>query len=328
MRDAARRRRVWPPIWLTAAMMLSAAFGPACAADDATSPESCALEPGPTRTVTRIIDGETLSLDDGREVRLIGALAPNARDADAQPGAWPLEESAKTSLAEITLGKRVELAFGPAREDRYGRLLAHVFVNENGRRLWVQGEMLQLGLARAYALPGVDACFATLIANEAIGRTVEAGIWASRIYQPWTSDKPFALLALRGTFQIVRGRVAAVSQTKIGGYLNFGTDWKTDFTVRIPKRLITAQPQLAALQGRMVEVRGWIERRNGPMVTITHAAAVTVLGDGRADDAPVASAPGSRALRETAPAAEREPQADRPAKQNRPKRGAPGDVDL
>lgn len=312
---------------LTAAAM-TCATSVARAADDVTSPESCALEPGPTRTVTRIIDAETLALDDGREVRLTGALAPRARDADAQAGAWPLEEAAKASLAEITLGKRVELAFGPVREDRYGRDLAHLFVNENGRRLWVQGEMLQLGQARAYALPGVDACLATLIANEAIGRTVEAGIWTSRIYQPWTSEKPFALLALRGTFQIVRGRVSGVSQTGSAGYLNFGADWKTDFTVRIPKRLMTAQPQLAALQGRMVEVRGWIERRNGPMITITHAAALTVLEEDGGDRSPVASAPKSLAPREAAPAAERGTPADKPSNENRPKRGAPGDVDL
>ncbi len=47
----------------------------------------CTLEPGPVRTVTRIVDGETLVLDDGKVVRLIGALAPRARDAGAAPGA-------------------------------------------------------------------------------------------------------------------------------------------------------------------------------------------------------------------------------------------------
>lgn len=327
MRRKARKRRTILRR-LPAVMLACAIAAPVRAGGDATSSASCALEPGPARIVTRIIDGETLSLDDGREVRLTGALAPRARDADAQAGAWPLEEAAKASLAEITLGKRVELAFGPVREDRYGRLLAHLFVNENGRRLWVQGEMLQLGQARAYALPGVDTCLATLIANEAIGRTVEAGIWTSRIYQPWTSEKPFALLALRGTFQIVRGRVSGVSQTGSAGYLNFGADWKTDFTVRIPKRLMTAQPQLAALQGRMVEVRGWIERRNGPMITITHAAALTVLEEDGVDRSPVASAPKSLTPREAAPASEGGTPVGKPAKENRPKRGAPGDVDL
>ncbi len=327
MRWKALQRRSSARLWLAIVLLTCTLPAPARAGNDATSSETCALEPGPARTVTSIIDAETLKLDDGREVRLIGALGPRARDADAQAGVWPLEEAAKTSLAELTLGKRVELAFGPVREDRYGRLLAHLFVEENGRRVWVQGEMLQLGLARAYALPGVDACFAALIANEAIGRTVEAGVWTSRVYEPRPAGKTFSLLALRGTFQIVRGRIASVSQTKSAGYLNFGTDWKTDFTVRVPKPLLTAQPQLANLEGRMVEVRGWIERRNGPMIAITHAAAVTLLSEGD-PDTPVASTPNARVPRESAPAAERDAPADRPTKENRPKRGAPGDVDL
>jgi endonuclease YncB( thermonuclease family) len=47
-------------------------------------PLACAgLEAGPKRTVTRIIDGETVTLDDGSELRLIGALAPRAIDVGA-----------------------------------------------------------------------------------------------------------------------------------------------------------------------------------------------------------------------------------------------------
>ena len=48
---------------------------------------SCAgLETGPMRTVARVIDGETVALDDGTELRLIGALTPRALDAGAEPG--------------------------------------------------------------------------------------------------------------------------------------------------------------------------------------------------------------------------------------------------
>src|SRR5690348_13278926 len=76
-----------------------------------TSPSVCTLEPGPVRTVTRVVDGETIVLDDGKAVRLIGALAPRARDADAAPGAWPPEADAIKALSDLTLGKRVKLAF-------------------------------------------------------------------------------------------------------------------------------------------------------------------------------------------------------------------------
>lgn len=296
---------------------------------DATSADTCSLAPGPTRTVTRIIDGETIALDDGKELRLIGALAPRARDANADEGAWPLEEAAKTSLGELTLGKRVELAFGQQREDRYGRHLAHVFVTEGVQRLWVQGELLQLGLARAYGLPGDGTCLAELIANEQIGRSVGAGVWTSHLYGVRASDKTFALMAQRSTFQIVRGKVESVTRTKGAVYLDFGADWQSDFTVSVPKAVLGAHPDFASildtLKGATVEVRGWIERRNGPLIAITSPAAIRVVGPGTEDappaDAPVATGPVAQ------PEPDRAPASGMP-KQNRPRRKAPGDVDL
>ena len=64
------------------------------------------------RTVARVLDGETLTLDDGSVVRLIGALAPRARDAGDAPGAWPPESEAVKALSDLVLGKKVKLAFG------------------------------------------------------------------------------------------------------------------------------------------------------------------------------------------------------------------------
>ena len=78
---------------------------------------ACAgLEAGPTRTVARIIDGETVVLDDGTELRLIGALVPRAIDAGADPGMWPLEVAAQEELRALILGKSIE--FGLRRRAR------------------------------------------------------------------------------------------------------------------------------------------------------------------------------------------------------------------
>src|SRR5262245_17214436 len=87
--------------WLRA---LSGAAAVACACTNLTlaaataeTGTACAgLEPGPARTVTRVLDGETVALDDGTELRLIGALAPRAVDADAE--AWPAEAAATEAL--------------------------------------------------------------------------------------------------------------------------------------------------------------------------------------------------------------------------------------
>lgn len=321
--------------YVAACSLLLATCLPAASAES-TAPDSCSLQPGPTRTVTRIIDGETIALDDGTEVRLIGALAPRARDAGADDGAWPLEEAAKTSLAELTLGKRVELAFGANREDRYGRHLAHLFTSDGAVRLWVQGEMLQLGLARAYALPGDDTCLAELIANEDIARTAGAGVWTSRLYTPRSPEKTAALMAQRSTFQIVRGHVESVARSASSVYLDFGEDWHTDFTISIPKRVFGRDPafnaRLDTLKGQTVEVRGWIERRNGPLIAVTSPAQIVVVGEEAPPGAPNAAGdPATDAPAGTVSAAAPPlpaPQEGRTRRHDRPRRKAPGDVDL
>lgn len=322
--------------WLAAAASVCcviAAFSqwPHTALADETSPETCSLTPGPTRTVTRILDGETLALDDGKEVRLIGALSPRARDAGATPGTWPLEEAAKTSLAELVLGKRIGLAFGASREDRYGRLLAHVFLSEGGRRIWVQGEMLQLGLARAYSLPGDQSCLTELIANEDIARTAGAGVWMSHLYAVRPAFKALFLMGQRSTFQIVRGRVVSVTRTKNAAYIDFGADWHTDFTISISKRVLTAHPdfsaQLESMKDKVVEVRGWIERRNGPLIALTSPAILKILDGDTGDEAleppPVAEGTGKNGAGFSAPVS-----GSPPREQNRPEPEAPGDTNL
>ena len=95
--------------------------------------------------MVRIADAETIVMDDGAEVRLIGALAPRS----TSPGAaeWPPERAAREALERLLLGRNVELKFGGRRSDRYGRLLAQVFVSDGPDKVWVQGRLLEQGLS-------------------------------------------------------------------------------------------------------------------------------------------------------------------------------------
>ena len=69
-----------------AALLVALAEMAAVLAQDVpTDTETCTLQAGPTRSVVRVIDSETVLLDDQQEVRLIGALAP--RSPDFSPGA-------------------------------------------------------------------------------------------------------------------------------------------------------------------------------------------------------------------------------------------------
>ncbi len=271
---------------LAGLVALASAALPAIADDKLPAP--CVLEPGPVRTVARVLDGETLVLDDGSGVRLIGALAPRARDAGAQAGAWPPETQAMQTLSNLVLGKRIKLAFGGRQKDRYGRFLAQVFLEANGRSEWVQGTMLAAGQARAYGVPESFACVRELLAHEAEARRKRLGLWSNGVYRPMPAEQPGSLLKQRGKFERVIGTVASIGKTKSTTYLNFGTDWKSDFTVRVGKAVLAANPEFArtldTLKSKTVVVRGWIERRNGPLIDVADVSQIEIV-DGK-DDAP------------------------------------------
>ena len=245
--------------------------------------EGCTLERGPARAVVRVVDAETIALDDGSEVRLVGALAPRAPDAGVDASFWPPEREAIAALSDLVLGRSVTLASAGRRTDRYGRQLAHAFVLRDGDETWVQGHLLAHGHARAYGLPGSLACMAELLAHERVAREASVGLWSNAAYAVRSATRTRELMRFRNTYQVVAGRVAKVATVKGRVYLNFGSDWREDFTAGLATAALREYQQwiagLAALEGKRVRIRGWIERRNGPYVEIHHPAQVEVLED-------------------------------------------------
>ena len=86
-----------------------------------------------------------------------------------------------------------------------------------------------------------------------------------------------------------------VSAARVRGrlYLNFGDDWRTDFTVTVAPGdarlfdddpvwapLLDAAGGLAGLADRRVRVRGWLGRYNGPEITLTHPEQIEFLDNG------------------------------------------------
>jgi endonuclease YncB( thermonuclease family) len=270
------------PLFVVSLALLGALAAEPAAADDATA--CTGLEPGPTRTVTRIVDGETVALDDGAELRLIGALAPRASDADAEPGGWPMETAATEALRRLLLGKTIELRLAAGeRTDRYGRLQGHAFlIGTDGRRHWVQRELVESGLARAYATAGIRACGAELLSAEHAARAAPRGLWAEAAYQARRADQPAELLRYRTTFQVIEGSIVRVAQVRGTIYLNFDRNWRQGFSVSLRRDDSALLGPFAdnpkGLEGRPVRVRGWIEQRGGaPAIDLSHAGLFEVV---------------------------------------------------
>ncbi|RDD62308.1 thermonuclease family protein [Ferruginivarius sediminum] len=233
------------------------------------------LESAEAGEVVEIVDGDTLILADGREVRLVGLQAPKL--PLGRPGfeAWPLSDEAKAALAEMTLDREVTPAYGGRRTDRHRRQLAHLFLEDG---TWVQAEMLRKGLARVYSFADNRALVPRLLEFERAARAARRGIWDHPYYQvrtPWQVGEDV------GSFQLVEGRVMSAAVVRGRAYLNFGRNWREDFTVTLtPKvrRLFEDEGiEPESYEGRVVRVRGWIESYNGPMIEATHPEQIEVL---------------------------------------------------
>lgn len=259
-----------------ALLALCLAAGPAPGPPAAAAELPAALAPGGSAEVIAVIDGDTLVLDDGREVRLVGLQAPKLPLGRPGFAAWPRAAEAKAALAGLTLGRRVRLAYGGRRGDRYGRVLAQLFDAETGA--WVQGALLAAGMARVYSFADNRALVAEMLALERAARAAGRGIWGDPFYAPRSAAAAGAHL---GGFELVEGRVLEAAAVRGTVYLNFGADWRSDFTVAIrPAALETfaaAGVDPLAYAGRLIRVRGWLKSYNGPMIEATHPEQIEVL---------------------------------------------------
>nr|QNO42679.1 hypothetical protein GKPKHNMI_00001 [Methanosarcinales archaeon ANME-2c ERB4] len=92
-------------------------------------------------TVARVIDGDTIELEDGTRVRLLGI--------DTAEKGEPTYEHAKQKLEELVLNKEVYLESGVEDQDHYGRSLRYVFRNNENINL----KMVKEGYAPTLFFP-------------------------------------------------------------------------------------------------------------------------------------------------------------------------------
>ena len=234
------------------------------------------LVDGGEALVVEVVDGDTVVLDSGDELRLVGIQAPKLPLGRPDFTPWPLAAEAKAALEALVLERRVTLAYGGRRVDRYSRLLAHL-TRDDG--VWIQGELLRRGFARVYSFRDNRARVAEMLALEREARAAARGIWAHPYYAVRSGDK--ARNVPLDSFELVEGRVLAAAVVKGRTYLNFGDNWRTDFTASVAprdRRLFEREGHdLMALEGRSVRVRGWVRLRNGPMIELTHPEQIEVL---------------------------------------------------
>lgn len=224
-----------------------------------------AAEPSPAAgVVTEATGADRLLIEDGTRVRLAGIRVPEA-----------LEAAAKALLAELVVGRKVQIEPAPIANDRYGNLVAQV---ERADRLWLQGALLEQGLALVHTRPGETARAADMLAIERAARKRKAGLWRLAELAPRAAGRAHEDV---GRFALVVGRIHRVAPTDDYVYLNFEEDWRTDFTVRLRQeeldgRFARSGIDVENLAGRRIEVRGFVLEAGGPLIEVSHPEQIEV----------------------------------------------------
>jgi len=254
-------------------LVLASAAGPARAQE--APPAVTALESAGEGQPARVESGHLLELADGRRLRLAGVLAPVAGSGQAATEAFA--EQARAALAALVKETSLTVYLAAQDRDRHGRLRAHLV---RGDGLWIQGALLNAGRLRVFTTPETGAAARALYAAEAEARRGERGLWGARRYAVQRAGK---VRRPAGRFAVVRGRVREAAKVDGTVYLNFGADWRRDFTIRLrwpARRQLPQDRREAGWWGqRRIEVRGVLEDVNGPQITVTHPEQLRVERD-------------------------------------------------
>jgi len=137
--------------------------------------------------VTRVIDGDTVELDNGERLRLIGIDTPER--------GRPYFEEAKAKLTELVEGRQVELEKDLSERDRYGRLLRYIWLGG----VFINVEMVQLGYANSYTYPPDVKYQEEILAAEREARERQLGLWAPTLLTA-SGDARYVASRLREPF--------------------------------------------------------------------------------------------------------------------------------
>lgn len=111
--------------------------------------------------VARAVDGDTLKLSDGRRVRLIGVDTPELHHSDKLlrdsrrthkdiKDIQALGEKAAIFTRQLCEGKAVRLETDVRKQDKYGRLLAYVYLEDG---TFVNAKIVEEGYGQVMTIP-------------------------------------------------------------------------------------------------------------------------------------------------------------------------------
>ena len=228
-------------------------------------------------TITAVSDGETLKTADGTSIRLAALKAPELWPEGAAYNSWPHAEWAKTIVERLTLGETVQLYCEGEATSFDNQKIVHIEL-PNGN--WLQQMLVEQGTAFVFPLRDHISGLTALYAAEDKARMQKLGIWQTTMVLP-AEDNAGNKSIRTGWFQVIRGAVLDTARVRRQVFLNFGVDWRKDFTVEIPASAMRAFKKAdvdpLSFQTQQIEVRGWVTWKGGPHIMLEGPGQIRVI---------------------------------------------------
>jgi endonuclease YncB( thermonuclease family) len=236
--------------------------------------DGCAADSATQRVrVGYVYDGDTIKLEDGRRVRLIGINTPEIGH-HGQPN-QAFAQQARSALRKILDANHrvLYLQYAEERQDHYGRVLAHAYL-EDGTNVAVR--LLEQGLATTLVVPPNTRAHSCYQRYEEAARKAGRGLWALMAYQPVDIHD---LQPGSHGFRIVRGRIVKISQSLYS--IRLELDGPLDLYINRKDLVNFPDDFPQATLGRKVVVRGWLTGKGDRLrINIRHPAALRTTAGG------------------------------------------------
>lgn len=217
--------------------------------------------------VKRVYDGDTITLENGKRVRLLGINTPEIEShyRQGEDGGQNAKQWLKDKLQEGS----VFLEYDIQKRDKYGRSLAHLF-SVDGKHM--NKELVQAGLAVLSIIPPNVRYADELIKAEKSAQQQDLGIWGMESYQA-ISINQLSKEKISGWHRFL---ATATKIKRSRKYVRLTLSDTVD--IRIPIANLTLFPELDNYLEKPLEIRGWASRRKKHFsILVRHPSAIIFI---------------------------------------------------
>ena len=226
--------------------------------------------------VIDVIDGDTIKLANGKLLRYIGLDTPELRIKKGGKFIYspqPFSKEATEFNQKLVANKFITVEFDVERVDRYGRLLGYCFVDDT----FVNARLIEEGFATLYTWPPNIKYVDLLVNSQKKARQEKKGLWGAYETIHHTQANQYI-----NQIRTVEGKVVNTYQSPKCVFLNFGSNYRTDFTVVIFNNVLASFHEkgidpLTFYKGKRIRLSGRIREYNGPEIIVNTPHEIQVI---------------------------------------------------